>query len=89
MIAINETYSINEIKSEGFKEKPLKELTAKVFEKKTKYTFSTPSTAKSTGYIQLFTNALFSFNLSNYFPYFEIKFFACHQKKNLTHENLR
>jgi hypothetical protein len=46
MIAINETYSINEIKSEGFKEKPLKELTAKVFEKEDKIYFFDPIDGK-------------------------------------------
>ncbi len=46
MIAINETYSINEIKDEGFVEKPIKELTAKVFEKEDKVYFFDPIDGK-------------------------------------------
>ncbi len=42
MVAINEIYSIAEIKKEGFKEKELKELSAKVFEKEDKVYFFDP-----------------------------------------------
>ena len=42
MVAINETYSLDQIKQEGFKEKDIKELSAKVFEKEDKVYFFDP-----------------------------------------------
>ncbi len=46
MIALNETYSLNQIKQEGLKEREIKELTAKVFEKEDKVYFFDPVNGK-------------------------------------------